>query len=238
MRRSCWRRSSSSLGHGTSTSSCVPASSPSCSLRRCRWFRWEASSTPAGSACRGSSPRSGARSRRRAAARWYVAYLVVFLGSGIAGAAGWRVAGCPRVVHEHDARPQRHGGRHDRVHAAGRVRRPAPKGARGAARGAGAVEGLLLNILPRSIADKLEAETQTIADQFSRHRSCSPTSSMVHRHGAPAAGRGRQHARPPVQPLRCARRAPRGREDQDDRRLLHGRRRRPHLGPTMPVRSP
>ena len=28
-------------------------------------------------------------------------------------------------------------------------------------------ESLLLNILPRSIADKLKAETQTIADQFS-----------------------------------------------------------------------
>ena len=42
--------------------------------------------------------------------------------------------------------------------------------------------------------------------------------------GAPAAGRGGRRARPAVQPLRRARRAPRAREDQDDRRLLHGRR--------------
>ena len=49
-------------------------------------------------------------------------------------AAWWRVAGGPRVVHEHDACSQRDGGRHDRVHAARRVRRPAPERARGVTR--------------------------------------------------------------------------------------------------------
>ena len=48
----------------------------------------------------------------------------------------------------------------------GALRRPAPGRARGAARGAGEAESLLLNILPQSIADRLKAETQTIADQF------------------------------------------------------------------------
>jgi hypothetical protein len=33
---SCWGASSSSRGHGTSASSCLSASSPSCSLRPCR----------------------------------------------------------------------------------------------------------------------------------------------------------------------------------------------------------
>ena len=58
-----------------------------------------------------------------------------------------------RLVHEHDARPERSGRRNDRLHAAGRLRQPAAGGARGTARGAGEAEGLLLNILPRSIAE-------------------------------------------------------------------------------------
>ena len=76
----------------------------------------------------------------RTAARWYVAFVAVFLGSGIAGELlGGVSAGRPRVVHEHDARAQRRRRRHDRVHAAGAVRAPAPGRARGAARGAGEV---------------------------------------------------------------------------------------------------
>ena len=83
-------------------------------------------------------------------------------------AAGRRVAGCSRVVHEHDARPERHGRRHDRLHAAGR-RSPASAATRSrrCERSSARSESLLLNILPRSIADRLKAETQTIADQFS-----------------------------------------------------------------------
>jgi adenylate cyclase len=104
----------------------------------------------------------------RNAVRWYAAYVVVFLGSGIAGELWGGVSpAVPRwftstmlglnvVV----------GGtivftllavfaaqRRDAL-AALRVEQ-------------GKAENLLLNILPRSIADKLKAETQTIADQFS-----------------------------------------------------------------------
>ena len=89
-------------------------------------------------------------------------------------------------------------------------------------------ESLLLNILPRSIADRLKADPHTIADQFSAASILfADVVDFTPHVGAPAAGRGRRPARPPVQPLRHARRAVRAREDQDDRRLLHGRRGRP-----------
>ena len=71
----------------------------------------------------------------RTAVRWYVAYLVVFLCSGIAGELlGGVSPAVPEWFYEHDARSQRDGGRHDRVHAARRVRRPAPERARGVTR--------------------------------------------------------------------------------------------------------
>jgi guanylate cyclase len=103
----------------------------------------------------------------RAAARWYVAYLVVFLGSGIAGevlgsipppiptwftstmlALNIVVGGT--IVFTLLALFARQRGRaltalqHEQAKA----------------------ENLLLNILPRSIADRLKAQEQTIADQF------------------------------------------------------------------------
>ena len=63
----------------------------------------------------------------RSAARWYVAFLVVFLGSGIAGEVDRPSLGAAaRLVHEHDAGPEHRGRRHHRVHAARGVRRPAP----------------------------------------------------------------------------------------------------------------
>src|ERR671935_2627675 len=97
----------------------------------------------------------------RSAARWYGAYLVVFLGSGVAGellggvspaVPGWftstmlaaNVAVGGTIVFTLLA-----------VFA--RQRRDAQARA----------DNLLLNILPRSIADRLKAETRTIADQFS-----------------------------------------------------------------------
>jgi adenylate cyclase len=97
----------------------------------------------------------------RTAARWYVAYLIVFLGSGIAGELlgaveptvprwftsimlGLNVAVGGTIVFTLLA-----------VFA--RQRRDAQARA----------DNLLLNILPRSIADRLKAETRTIADQFS-----------------------------------------------------------------------
>jgi guanylate cyclase len=101
------------------------------------------------------------------AARWYVAYLVVFLGSGIAGevigpiwaplpvsftstmlalniAVGSAIVFTLLAVFA--------GQRRDALAA---LRQEQAK-----------AESLLLNILPRSIADKLKAQTQPIADQF------------------------------------------------------------------------
>jgi adenylate cyclase len=104
----------------------------------------------------------------RTAVRWYVAYVVVFLGSGIAGELlggvspvvpewftttmlGLNVAVCGTIVFTLLA-----------VFAA--ERRNALAGLREEQARA---ESLLLNILPRSIADRLKAEKQPIADQFS-----------------------------------------------------------------------
>jgi guanylate cyclase len=104
----------------------------------------------------------------RAATRWYVAYLVVFLASGIAGEM---LGGMPpplpawftstmlalnivvggTIVFTLLALFAR-----QRRDALGALRTEQAK-----------AENLLLNILPRSIADKLKAEPQTIADQFS-----------------------------------------------------------------------
>jgi adenylate cyclase len=103
----------------------------------------------------------------RSAARWYVAYLVVFLGSGIAGEVvgpiwtpppGWftstmlamNIAVGGTIVFTLLAVFA--GQRRDALAA---LRQEQAK-----------AENLLLNILPRSIADKLKAQTQPIADQF------------------------------------------------------------------------
>jgi adenylate cyclase len=103
----------------------------------------------------------------RSAARWYAAWLVVFLGSGIAGELagpvwtplpGWftstmlalNIAVGGTIVFTLLA-----------VFAAQR------RDALAALRVEQAkAENLLLNILPRSIADRLKAQTQPIADQF------------------------------------------------------------------------
>jgi guanylate cyclase len=104
----------------------------------------------------------------RGAIRWYGAYLVVFLGSGLVGELaggvsptvpewftttmlGLNVAVAGTIVFTLLA-----------VFA--RQRRDALAAVRDEQARA---ESLLLNILPRSIADRLKAETRTIADQFS-----------------------------------------------------------------------
>jgi guanylate cyclase len=104
----------------------------------------------------------------RAAARWYVAYVVIFLGSGIAGELlggvrpgppGWfttvmlslNVVVGGTIVFTLLAMFA--GQRRDAVRA---LRSEQAKS-----------ENLLLNILPRSIAEQLKAQTQPIADQFS-----------------------------------------------------------------------
>ncbi|HEU0248648.1 MAG TPA: adenylate/guanylate cyclase domain-containing protein [Gaiellaceae bacterium] len=101
------------------------------------------------------------------AARWYVAFLVVFLGSGIAGevvgpiwppppdwftstmlalniAVGGTIVFVLLAVFASQRRAALAALRQEQAKA----------------------ENLLLNILPRSIADKLKAQTQPIADQF------------------------------------------------------------------------
>jgi adenylate cyclase len=103
----------------------------------------------------------------RSAARWYVAYLVVFLGSGIAGevigpvwaplpvwftstmlalniAVGGTIVFTLLAVFAGQRR-----------NALAALRQEQAK-----------AENLLLNILPRSIADRLKAQAQPIADQF------------------------------------------------------------------------
>jgi guanylate cyclase len=103
----------------------------------------------------------------RAAARWYVAWVVVFLGSGLAGelfggvtpvvpewftttmlalnvAVGGTIVFTLLAVFAHQRREALAALRQEQARA----------------------EGLLLNILPRSIADRLKAETRRIADQF------------------------------------------------------------------------
>src|SRR5918999_5042922 len=101
------------------------------------------------------------------AARWFVAYLVVFLGAGIAGEVigpiwsplpGWftstmlalNIAVGGAIVFTLLAMFAR-----QRGEALAALRLEQAK-----------AENLLLNILPRSIADRLKAQAQPIADQF------------------------------------------------------------------------
>ena len=103
----------------------------------------------------------------RSAARWYVAYLIVFLGTGIAGEVigpiwlplpGWftsamlalNIAVGGTIVCTLLAVFAR-----QRSDALAALRLEQAK-----------AENLLLNILPHSIADRLKAQTQPIADQF------------------------------------------------------------------------
>ena len=85
-------------------------------------------------------------------------------------------------------------------------------------------ESLLLNILPRSIAERLKADTATIADQFAAasilFADVVDFTLMADRL-QPAEVVGILDR--PVHALRPPGRSLRGREDQDDRRLLHGR---------------
>jgi adenylate cyclase len=97
----------------------------------------------------------------RSAARWYVAWAVVFLGSGIVGElVGGVSPTVPRwFTSTMLALNVTVGGTivFTLLAVFARQRRDAQARA----------ENLLLNILPRSIADRLKADTRTIADQFS-----------------------------------------------------------------------
>jgi guanylate cyclase len=104
----------------------------------------------------------------RAASRWYVAWVVVFLGSGIAGELLGGVSPAVPVWFTSTmlALNVTVGGTivftllavfaSQRRDALAALREEQSRS-----------ESLLLNILPRSIADRLKAQTQTIADQFS-----------------------------------------------------------------------
>ena len=103
----------------------------------------------------------------RSAARWYAAFLVVFLGSGIAGEIIGPVWALPPVWFTSTmlALNIAVGGAivftllavfaRQRADALAALRQEQAKS-----------EDLLLNILPRSIADKLKAQTRPIADHF------------------------------------------------------------------------
>ena len=102
----------------------------------------------------------------RAGIRWYIAFLAVFLGSGAAGEILGTVSPLPRwFTSTMLALNITVGGTMvftllalfavQRRNALAALRVEQEK-----------AESLLLNILPRSIADKLKADTQTIADQF------------------------------------------------------------------------
>src|SRR2546430_12232633 len=104
----------------------------------------------------------------RAAARWYVAYLVVFLGSGIAGEL---LGGVSPAVPEWFTSTMLAlnvtvGGTivFTLLAVFARQRRNALAALRVEQAKA---ESLLLNVLPQSIAERLKAETRTIADHFS-----------------------------------------------------------------------
>ena len=103
----------------------------------------------------------------RSAGRWYVAYLAVFLGSGIAGAIVGPIWPAPPSWFTSTMLALN-------IAVGGTIvftllavfasqRREALEALR---QEQAKAEDLLLNILPRSIADKLKAETQPIADQF------------------------------------------------------------------------
>ena len=169
----------------------------------------------------------------RSAIRWFVAWLVIFLGSGTLGvilgpipppipvwftttmlalniAVGSTIVFTLLAVFATQRRAALTALRAEQARA----------------------EGLLLNILPSSIADRLKADSHTIADQFSSASILfADVVDFTPRAEAPRAGRGRRPPRPPVQPLRHAGRALRRREDQDDRRRLHGRVGRPRPRP-------
>jgi adenylate cyclase len=104
----------------------------------------------------------------RSAARWYVAYLIVFLGSGIAGELlGGVSPAVPRwFTSTMLAANVTVGGTivFTLLAVFARQRRDAVAALRVEQAKA---ESLLLNILPRSIAERLKVETRTIADQFS-----------------------------------------------------------------------
>ena len=75
----------------------------------------------------------------RQAVRWFVAFVVVFLLTGLAGEVFVLGRGSPGLVHEHDAGVERHRYRLRRLHAPRVLRPPAQRGADGTPSRAGEV---------------------------------------------------------------------------------------------------
>ena len=153
------------------------------------------------------------------------AFAIVFLGSGIAGELVGPVSPqVPRWFTTTMLGAEHHRRRRDRVHAARRVRRRAPRRA-GALRVEQAkAEELLLNILPSSIAERLKAQTRPIADHFGSASilfadvvDFTPWSERLQ----PEEVVG--HLDLLFTHFDGLAERVRAREDQDDRRLLHGR---------------
>ena len=105
----------------------------------------------------------------RAAARWYVAYVVVFLGSGLAGELlGGVSPAVPRWFTSTMLALNVDGGRHDRLHAAGACS-PASAGTRSrrCERSRRRRRACCSTSCRGRSPSRLKAETRTIADQFS-----------------------------------------------------------------------
>ena len=100
-------------------------------------------------------------------------------------------------------------------------------------------DGLLLNILPPEIAERLKVDRNRIAEQFDATSILfADVVGFTPMSAKPGAGGRREYARRTLLGARRDRRSKRVREDQDDRRLLHGRGRRPPAAdPTTPRRS-
>ncbi len=104
--------------------------------------------------------------------------------------------------------------------------------ARGRAAAQARVEALLLNVLPADVAQRLQSDPNSIADSFDEVSILfADVVDFTPLAGRARRTRGRRAPRSPLHELRRARRPLRGREDQDDRRLLHGRGGRPHAAP-------
>ena len=165
----------------------------------------------------------------RSAARWYVAWVIVFLGSGHRGRSRGPCGRRYRAGSRRRCSPLTSPSAEHRLHAARGVRRRSDGTHSAALRVEQAkAENLLLNILPRSIAERLKAQTRPIADHFASASilfadvvDFTPLVDQL-----PAAevvgylDRLFSH-------FDDARGALRAGEDQDHRRLLHGRGGRP-----------
>ena len=164
----------------------------------------------------------------RAGVRWFAAFVAVFLVSGIVGELTGGRSSLPTWFESTMIALNITVGGTDRLHAAGAVR-PTTRGGAGRVADRAGQGGDAAAQHPAAV-DRRQAQGRRGDDRRPIRRRVDPVRRRRRLHadgGADGAGRGGRHPRPPLQPLRRPRRAVRAREDQDDRRLLHGRGRRP-----------